>query len=691
MASLLILTIFCPFVLAATGLSFDDAAGTVHLKISQGELLGKRIDAYESRTGYGFLGIPFGAPPVGPLRFAKPVAASSWEGVRNVTVKGDACPAVGELTYKRPEGGPMSEDCLHTYVYASKNCLTKGGCPIMWVLHGGRYNFESPVVFVDDVIVHNFASDGQDVVVIIPAYRLENFGFLNIAPGMNTSATPNTAVWDLLLALQWTRREAHYFGGDPKKITVFGHSAGAQFADVISVSPHFKGLFNGMVMMSGADTAFEAGYKSNSLASWVTATILGCATDSTDRSDVVAVEAVIECMREKTWQEIVAANEELNTHPEDYHGPHADGPGGILPLSPSQLALTRPPVRTMIGTTAAEFHDTKYALNADGTANLKKVAELCEGFGYAIGYKHPEVMTKLCLDYYMQGRNVMSLQQDSMFFMPTFETARRLMKKGNKVTVFLYSFTYKGVEGAFKKYMPLDDKDDHPSHSEDYVYILGMHRGNFTPKDYEIENIYSGMVLNFVKTGNPSLGKGQPAWKPFNKIGRNYYEIDFNDALRMPGMKKGYQAGAVKLWVDDAEKYGGPITPPEELVSYADRFNPMDMVTAYASHYLNDSLAHDKTLESEQDQYKIWADYINNRRFKHLQGKEMYLMDLVDKQESTRSVNVVTGKVQIQASAGMFSVEILVICVSAILIFLLLRCCLHCVGVCQERKGYEEF
>lgn len=33
---------------------------------------------------------------VGPLRFAKPVAAAAWDGVRNVTEKGVACPAVAE-------------------------------------------------------------------------------------------------------------------------------------------------------------------------------------------------------------------------------------------------------------------------------------------------------------------------------------------------------------------------------------------------------------------------------------------------------------------------------------------------------------------------------------------------------------------------------------------------------------------
>ncbi|GMR40523.1 hypothetical protein PMAYCL1PPCAC_10718, partial [Pristionchus mayeri] len=336
------------------------------------------------------------------------------------------------LTYKRPEGGPMSEDCLHAYIYTSKNCLTKGGCAIMWVLHGGRYNFESPVVFVDDVIVHNFASDGQDVVVIIPAYRLMNFGFLNIAPGMKTSVTPNVAVWDVLLAMQWTHREAHHFGGDSQKITVQkGHSAGAQFADVISTSPHFAGLFRSLVLMSGADTAYDANIRTNNLASWLTANLLGCATNTTDQSSIVAVEGVITCLRGKIWEEIVEANKFFDTSPEMYTGPHADGPGGILPLSPIELSSKRAPVSVMLGTTSAEFHETKYALNADRTADINKVGELCEVFAYGTGVVNYNYSEHNAYKF-IAGTNVMDFRSDTFFFMSTYLTARELASNANQ-------------------------------------------------------------------------------------------------------------------------------------------------------------------------------------------------------------------------------------------------------------------
>lgn len=44
--------------------------------------------------------------------------------------------------------------------------------------------------------------------------------------------------------------------------------------------------------------------EANSLASWVTAKLLGCANDATNWKDIVVVEGVIECMRSKTWEEV---------------------------------------------------------------------------------------------------------------------------------------------------------------------------------------------------------------------------------------------------------------------------------------------------------------------------------------------------------------------------------------------------
>ncbi|GMR40556.1 hypothetical protein PMAYCL1PPCAC_10751 [Pristionchus mayeri] len=108
----------------------------------------------------------------------------------------------------------------------------------------------------------------------------------------------------------------------------------------------------------------------------------------------------------------------------------------------------------------------------------------------------------------------------------------------------------------------------------------------------------------------------------------------------------------------------------------------MDIVTAYVSNHFNDSVPNEMENQSEsENDYKIWTDYLNNRRFKHLQGLKNFRSIAIEPQDITEvampnSINIA---------------EILIICVCAIFLFLLLRLCLHYIGVCQERKGYEEF
>ena len=61
----------------------------------------------------------------------------------------------------------------------------------------------------------------QNVVIVSINYRLNIFGFPG-APGLRQ----NLGLLDQRLAIEWIRDDIHAFGGDPRRLVLFGHSAG---------------------------------------------------------------------------------------------------------------------------------------------------------------------------------------------------------------------------------------------------------------------------------------------------------------------------------------------------------------------------------------------------------------------------------------------------------------------------------
>jgi para-nitrobenzyl esterase len=198
------------------------------------------LDVYE--------GVPFAAPPVGPLRWREPQPAPPWTGVRDATAFAPACAQIGVSMPGEPDP-KTAEDCLYLNIWApAKRPARK--LPVMVFIHGGGYTNGAtslPLYWGD-----RLAKRG--VVVVTLAYRLGVLGYL--AHPELTAESPhrssgNYGLMDQVAALAWVKRNIGAFGGDPGRVTIFGQSAGAMSVSMLMASPLAQGLFQGAIGESG--------------------------------------------------------------------------------------------------------------------------------------------------------------------------------------------------------------------------------------------------------------------------------------------------------------------------------------------------------------------------------------------------------------------------------------------------------
>jgi para-nitrobenzyl esterase len=200
------------------------------------------------RDEYGvlaFKGIPYAAPPVGPLRWRAPQPAPPWQGVRDATRYGNR--ALSALTGDQQPGPPRSEDCLTLNVWtAAQNADERR--PVMVWIHGGGFQFGSSAMPVSDGTL--LAQRGA--VVITFNHRLGVLGFLGHPELDREGPSGNYGLQDQIAVLRWVQANVAAFGGDPGNVTVFGESAGAHAIGILLASPLTKGLIHKAIGQSGA-------------------------------------------------------------------------------------------------------------------------------------------------------------------------------------------------------------------------------------------------------------------------------------------------------------------------------------------------------------------------------------------------------------------------------------------------------
>jgi para-nitrobenzyl esterase len=208
-------------------------AGVVRTRL--GALRGLVIDGVRV-----FRGVPFAEAPVGKLRFKPPVKVKAWGEERNATTFAHAAMQDGD------KESPQSEDCLYLNVWTPEHAV---GLPVLVWIHGGGFTGGESFAPIFDGT--EFAKSG--VVVVTVAYRLGVLGFMDMGPllGSEYAGSGNNALRDLICALEWVKETIAAFGGDAKRVTLGGESAGAKLTDVLMGVPEAQGLFAQMISESG--------------------------------------------------------------------------------------------------------------------------------------------------------------------------------------------------------------------------------------------------------------------------------------------------------------------------------------------------------------------------------------------------------------------------------------------------------
>ncbi|ODQ82039.1 hypothetical protein BABINDRAFT_114641 [Babjeviella inositovora NRRL Y-12698] len=224
-----------------------------------------------------YLGIPFAAPPVGPLRFKPPQPYTGSLNGFQALAYGPSCPQmeiasgasgivgllpqdVVSLVMQTPLFNaiiPQSEDCLTLNIYRKRGLSSTAKLPVMFWIFGGGFEFGGTNYYLPQQLMAQGALQGQDFIYVSVNYRVAAFGFLG---GLEIKAegSGNPGLLDQRLALQWIADNIASFGGDPSKVTIFGESAGS-----ISVAHQmianngdntYKGkpLFRAAIMQSGS-------------------------------------------------------------------------------------------------------------------------------------------------------------------------------------------------------------------------------------------------------------------------------------------------------------------------------------------------------------------------------------------------------------------------------------------------------
>ncbi|CAH1245319.1 BCHE [Branchiostoma lanceolatum] len=494
-----------------------------------------KVQGLSTEKARVFYGIPYAAPPKGPLRWKAPEEPASWApNVLQVTQKEPACPQNCTLP---PHMCPdkTDEDCLYMNIFTPLNASPQSLIPVMLWIHGGQFIRGS-----GDVILYDgqYYANQTGVVVVTINYRLGALGFLSAGSG-KTASKGNYGIMDQRLAMQWVQNNIAAFGGDPKQVTLFGESAGGMSISIHLCSNQSASLFKqGIIESDPLGIPYRTQAEATRLGKYF-AEELGCS-----HGDMA-------CMAGKQPQDIIVAQTKAGNklqvslkYPVEIFvpwGPHVDG-----------VELLEQTVDTF-----RKGHAQKKPIII-GTTSEEAVMYVYEGFGKpvsALGYY--EYMTGFFLpSLAVEPWKVLEIfreypadksSNDQRPIMATigtewlFTCANRAAVRGHvgaQNDVFLYQFAH---AFSFPGWGPhFQFCVNHSCHGSELPYVWhgnSMDLYTYTAEEVTLADLMACYWSNFAHTGNPNKGpcqkKSAPEWPAYDTDARKYINFQTPASLAM--------------------------------------------------------------------------------------------------------------------------------------------------------------
>uniref|UniRef100_G3N6L5 Carboxylic ester hydrolase n=1 Tax=Gasterosteus aculeatus aculeatus TaxID=481459 RepID=G3N6L5_GASAC len=217
-----------------------------------GRVRGIRLPVPDRSYVTTFLGIPFAEAPVGKRRFRRAEPKRPWTGVYEANAYPNACYQFVDTSFPGFQGSEMwnpnrdmSEDCLYLNVWVPSSPRPHNLTVMVWIYGGGFYSGSSSL----DVYDGRYLAHSETVIVVSMNYRIGALGFLALHG--SSEAPGNVGLLDQRMALQWVQDNIHFFGGNPKQVTIFGESAGGASVGFHLLSPDSRPTFTRAILQSG--------------------------------------------------------------------------------------------------------------------------------------------------------------------------------------------------------------------------------------------------------------------------------------------------------------------------------------------------------------------------------------------------------------------------------------------------------